>query len=95
MDSSDNMRIDAALVAKNGRVGRYYYESPACDPYGTRESLTMYGLIASNGVYGIRYSDGNGYQTRAITYDGNLLYNSPPFFPSVDSIYTIIKWKEL
>ncbi len=95
MVSADNLRIDAALVAKNGRVGRYYYPAAYCSPYGTRQSLTLFGLIASNGVYGTRYSDGNGYQNRVITYDANLLYFSPPYFPSTETAYDIITWREL
>ncbi len=93
--SADSLTIDAALVAKNGRVGRYYYPSAYCAPYDTRQSLTLFGLIASNGVYGTRYSDGNGYQNRVITYDANLLYFSPPFFPATETAYDIITWREL
>jgi hypothetical protein len=93
--SADNLRIDAALVAKNGRVGRYYYPASYCSPYDIRQSLTLFGLIASNGVYGTRYSDGNGYQNRVITYDANLLYFSPPYFPSTETAYDIITWREL
>lgn len=93
--SANVLHIDAALVAKKGRVGRYYYPSPYCNPYDTRLSLTLFGLIASNGIYGTRYNDGNGYQNRVITYDANLLYSSPPYFPSTETAYDILQWREV
>src|SRR3989344_3025141 len=40
LQASTSLRIDAALVAQNGRVGRYYYRAPGggsqrCSPYHT------------------------------------------------------------
>lgn len=93
--SADTLRIDAALVAQNGRVGRYYYSSPECDPNSIRSSLTLYGMIATNQRYGFAYTDGTGYQTRNIIYDSNLLYSPPPSFPLTSSQYTPISWNEI
>ncbi|MBI4090938.1 MAG: hypothetical protein HY422_02855 [Candidatus Komeilibacteria bacterium] len=93
--SADVLHIDAALVAKKGRVGRYYYPAPYCSPYDTRLSLTLFGLIASNGIYGTRYNDGNGYQNRSISYDANLLYAAPPYFPSTETAYDLVQWREI
>lgn len=109
LTSSDFLRIDAALVAQNGRIGRYSY-STACDPYGRpyyrRNTITLYGMLATNQRYGFSYtgsnfycsdgtSRGSGYCYRDITYDTNLLYGPPPSFPLTGSQYEIISWKEV
>jgi len=98
--SADTLRIDSALVAQNGRVGRYYYQGPGggqnrCSPNHTRTSITLYGMIATNIRYGFAYTDGTGYQTRLINYDANLLYGPPPSFPLTSDQYEILSWEEL
>lgn len=93
MISADNIRIDAALVAIKGRVGRYYYSS-ACTNY-VRNTLTLYGMIASYLRYGFAYTDGTGYTNRNIIYDGNLLYGPPPSFPKSSEQYQVISWQVL
>lgn len=98
MISDTDLRIDAALVAQNGRVGRYYYPGPGnntCAPYHTRNSITLYGMIATNLRYGFAYGDGNGYDIRNINYDANLLYSPPPSFPLTSSQYEILSWEEV
>lgn len=105
MASDTNLNIDAALVAKNGRVGRYYYRpngnwpstggSTRCSPYHSRNSITLFGMIATNQRYGFAYTDNTGYITRNITYDGNLLYGPPPSFPLVGDQYQVISWTEI
>jgi hypothetical protein len=92
--SADTMRVDAALVAQNGRVGRYYYSS-SCGTGYDRNTITLYGMIASNIRYGFAYTDGTGYNTRNIIYDGNLLYGPPPSFPLTSDQYSIISWEEV
>jgi hypothetical protein len=94
MVSSDTMRIDAALMAVNGRVGRYYYDN-SCTPYHSRTQLTLYGMIGTNKRYGFAYTDGTGYATRTIIYDANLLYGPPPSFPLTSDKYSTISWEEL
>jgi hypothetical protein len=91
--SEDDLQVDAALVAQNGRVGRYYYES-ACGSEYQRSVISLYGMIASNQRYGFAYTDGTGYTTRNLTYDGYLLYGPPPSFPITASQYDIISWEE-
>ena len=86
--------MDAALIAQNGRVGRYYYSSHCGTGY-TRNSLTLYGMLASNVRYGFSYTDGTGYATRSIIYDGNLLYSPPPSFPLSSDQYSTISWNEV
>ncbi|PIP58263.1 MAG: hypothetical protein COX02_01185 [Candidatus Vogelbacteria bacterium CG22_combo_CG10-13_8_21_14_all_37_9] len=91
--SNNVLEIDASLVAKNGRVGRYYYES-ACTS-SSRSTLNLYGMIATNLRYGFAYTNGTGYSTRNLTYDGNLLYGPPPSFPLTADNYTVISWREI
>lgn len=98
--SEDDLQIDAALIAKNGRVGRYYYNDKCGTSY-LREKLTLNGTIASNRRYGFSYvcgSDGNycsGYHLRNINYDANLLYSPPPYFPLASNQYLTISWREI
>lgn len=94
MVSDTDLRIDAALIAQNGRIGRYYYPSD-CSPYNTRQTLTLWGMIATNLRYGFAYTDGNGYQIRNLNYDGNLLYGPPPSFPLTSDQYVTLSWEEI
>ena len=96
--SPDDLTIDGALVSENGRVGRYYYDSDCRvnnTNYYARSVLTLTGMIASNKRYGFAYTDGTGYDTRDITYDGNLLYSPPPSFPLASTQYQTVSWKEV
>ena len=100
MVASTTLRIDAAVIAQNGRVGRYYYRAPGgtsqrCSPYHTRSSITSYGMIGTNQRYGFAYTDGTGYQTRNLVYDANLLYGPPPGFPLTSDSYGIVSWEEV
>ncbi len=100
LQSADDLRIDAALIAQNGRAGRHYYRGPwggsqRCSPYHVRQKITLYGMIATNQRYGFAYTDGTGYQTRIIIYDANLLYGPPPSFPLTSDQYETISWEEV
>lgn len=94
--SEDDLRIDAAVVAQQGRVGRYYYGN--CGSYSIRNRITLFGMIATfkryafliGGTYG-----NTGYTTRNIDYDVNLLYAPPPSFPLTSDQYTILSWQEI
>lgn len=97
--SENDLRIDAALIAQNGRVGRYYYRPPGggsqrCSPNHTRQIITLWGMIATNQRYGFAYTDGTGYQTRNLNYDGSLLYLPPPSFPLTSDQYVTLTWQE-
>jgi hypothetical protein len=94
MVSDTDIEIDAALVAQNGRVGRFYYNS-SCFPYNIRSSATLFGMIATNKRYGFAFTNGSGYTTRTIIYDASLLYSPPPNFPLAADNYQIISWDEL
>jgi len=93
MISEDNLRIDAALIAQNDKVGRPWYGGNNCN-YRTRDVLSLYGMIASYLRYGFAWTDGNGYQTRNLTYDAHLLYAPPPNFPLTSNEYQILSWEE-
>lgn len=94
LSSENDLRIDAALIAQNGRVGRYYY-SWKCGTGYIRNSITLYGMIASNLRYGFAYTDNTGYDIRNIIYDANLLYAPPPSFPLTSDQYSTISWDEV
>jgi hypothetical protein len=95
--SQNVLHIDAALIAENGRAGRYYYRPGAthCDPDASKSILVLNGMIVSNVRYGFAYTDGTGYATREIIYDGNLLYSPPPSFPQTSDQYTTFSWQEI
>lgn len=98
MVSDTDLTIHAALIAQNGKVGRFYYNGGGgntCSPYDSRNSITLYGMIATNVRYGFAYTDGTGYDIRNITYDANLLYAPPPSFPLAGSQYQILSWQEV
>ncbi len=94
MVSDTTIRIDAALISQNGRVGRYYYGA-GCTPYHSRQTLTLWGTIATSQRYGFAYTDGTGYQIRNINYDARLLYSPPPSFPLTSDQYTTLSWEEI
>ncbi len=93
MVSADVLRIDAALVAEKGRVGRFYYNNSCTN--SSRSSLTLYGMIATFLRYGFAYTDNTGYDIRNIIYDNNLLYGPPPSFPQATNQYEVISWQQL
>jgi type II secretory pathway pseudopilin PulG len=98
--SSNILRIDAALMAKNDRVGRYYYPPPSdnkerCSPYHQRDTVTLYGMIGTNKKYAFNYADGSGYQNIIIIYDANLLFSPPPNYLLTKDQYQIVSWKEI
>lgn len=99
LNSANDLRIDAALIAQNGRVGRYYYNSGSCGSTALRNSITLLGMIASDARYGFSWTCGNdycsGYKNRYINYDSHLLYGPPPSFPFTSDQYETISWEEV
>jgi hypothetical protein len=95
--SEDDLRIDGALIAQNGRVGRYYYVS-GCGTGYLRSTITLWGMIATSQRYGFAYVSGpahvSGYSTRNLNYDGSLLYGPPPSFPLTGDEYVTLTWQE-
>ncbi len=94
-NSNDFLRIDAALMAQAGRVGRANYTGLNA----IRDTITINGAIASNQRYGFAWTNAlgdhvSGYRNRNLYYDNNLLYCPPPYFPT-GSNYLIDLWEEL
>ena len=94
--SDNNMTVDAALIAQNGWVGRYYYSS-SCGASYLRNRLTTFGMIATNLQSGLAYGNPivSGYSARTYNYDTNLLYSPPPSFPLTTDQYSLISWEEV
>jgi len=89
------LRIDGALIAQKGRVGRHYYSSSCSSTYYLRNTISVYGTIATNQRYGFAWVCGgswcSGFETRNLTFDNNLTYAPPPSFPTTDT-YDFISW---
>lgn len=101
-DGPSNLNIDAALLAQNGGLIKKDY-NPNCCGSGCEEnknSIGIFGSISSNKslAFSVTKACNNekaiGFQGKQISYDNNLLYFPPPFFPS-DSTYSIDLWEEL
>ena len=93
LPSDNNLIIDGALIAQNGWVGRYYYNSN-CGTNYTRNSLTTLGTLGTNLRSAFYYSP-SGFQTRTYNFDANLLYAPPPSFPLTTNGYSLISWEEI
>ena len=91
-DSEDDLRIDGALLAQSGRVGRTHYSNYFYTDH--KSVITVNGSIATKNRYGFAYVDGTGYTTRNLIFDNNLLYYPPPYFPT-GTDYSIDSWEEL
>ena len=93
--SDNDLRIDGALIAQNGRVGRFSYPYSSCGSTRSRTLLTSYGMLGTGLRPAFYYSSSNGYQSRVYVYDSNLLYSPPPGFPRTTDQYTPISWTEI
>lgn len=97
--SQNDLEIDAAMLAQQGRVGRDAYNSGNSTQYYKRDKITIFGSIATNERYGFAYVDSHnnnvsGYELRNIYFDNNLIYYPPPFFPT-GAVYELDLWEEL
>ncbi len=93
--SENNLRIDGALIAQNGRIGRYSYNTSSCGSNRSRAQLVFFGMLSSNQRPAFYYSTTNGYQARQYNYDANLLYAPPPSFPLTSDQYNLLSWEEV
>lgn len=95
--SEDNLEINAALLAQKGRVGRINYQNTG---YKMRDTITVFGSMATNQRYGFAYVDTrtglrvSGYDKRYLYFDNSLLYFPPPYFPT-GNVYKLDLWEEL
>lgn len=78
--SSNDLHIDAVLLAQEGSVQRTDTTS--------KNQLDIYGAIVVNQNYGF-----NGYDDVTLTFDNSLLYYPPPFFPTINE-YVLDLWEE-
>jgi hypothetical protein len=91
--------IDAALLAKGGKIIRHNYGYWACQAYteAVRQNLTIYGSVISSlksyWNWGTGASMQSGFTTRNVTYDVSLYLEPPPYFPASGD-YEIISWNE-
>jgi len=98
--AENELEINGAFIAQNGRFGRRYY--PNCcgsQAHRLKASLVRYGMVASNQVPVTAWVDegGNvvsGYLQGQATYDSNLLYQPPPYFPTTGQ-YQFLSWEEV
>ncbi len=92
-NSPEDLEINGALLAQNGAAKRYYY------PGDTKDSITIYGSVISNGIWTWSWVSGggsitSGFEHTNAIYDTNLTYNPPGGFP-VGSEYNLISWEEV
>ena len=100
--SPNNLEIKAAMLAQKGHVFRYYYPKWSQEPYKTyaiRNYIETYGSIITNTIWTFTWVDsyGNvvsGYRETEMSYNSDLTYSPPPYFPTVGE-YQFISWEEL
>jgi hypothetical protein len=95
--SNNVLKIDGALIAQNGNVGRDYFTSGDSSTYYKRDTITVYGAIATNQRYGFSWGCPttycSGYKNRNLIFDSELINKIPPFFPTQNS-YGLDMWEE-
>lgn len=97
--SPDDLVIDAALLAQNGHVFRYYYYPPYYPADTIKNSIETYGTIITNTVWTWSWVNSShtiisGYEATNTNYDPDLYFSPPPYFPTQDD-YTFISWEEI
>jgi len=102
LKSPDDLTIQAALLAQKGHVFRYYYPYWPWEPYRTyaiRNRIQVYGSIITNTIWTFSWVNNlnqivSGYQTTETSYDSNLTYNPPPYFPTAGQP-EVMGWEEV
>lgn len=96
--SEDDLAIDAALLAQQGRIGRLYYPSVCSSTSYKRNSITIRGAMATYNRYGFSWVCGgswcSGYHYRNLLFNDTLRSAPPPYYP-VAGEYTFLNWKEV
>lgn len=99
--SPDRLEIKAGLLAQKGHVFRYYYPNWSQKPYKTyaiREYIETYGSIITNTVWTFTWVDEgevvSGYRETEMSYNPDLTYFPPPYFPTTGE-YEFISWEEI
>ncbi|MDP3970311.1 MAG: hypothetical protein Q8P90_01290 [bacterium] len=96
---SEDLVIEAAMLAQNGHVFRYYYYPPYYPQDTLHNLIRVYGTIITNKPWTWTWVNDefvvtSGFINSEITYDSNLYFNPPPFFPSQEE-YEFISWEEV
>lgn len=98
LEVPNNLRIDGVLMAQKGFIGRDYYPSPPC--CRIRNSITTFGSMISKDFSDPEFRWVNyagqtvgGFNQNLNSYDSNLTYDPPPYFP-VFGDYDFISWEE-
>lgn len=97
--SPNNLVVDAAMIAQNGHVFRYYYYPPYYPNNTIKDYIESYGTIVTNTLWTWSWVNSSGqitsgYRTTVTNYDPSLYYSPPPYFPTQDE-YTFIGWEEI
>ncbi len=94
------LHIDAVLLSQKGRVGwgydRDFHNWSERNQWlnKVKDTIELYGAIATNERMGFGYTNGAGYEHRNLMFDNNLLYSPPPLFPTGNT-YAIDLWNEI
>jgi len=89
-------RIDAALIAQKGKIIRHGYLSGCgSSTQAVKDLLVINGTIISyeKSYWNFGSGPSSGFRQRQITYDTDLLYQPPPYFPTTGD-YEFISWAE-
>jgi len=92
----NNFRIDGALMAQGGHIIRHgYFSWCGGTADAVKSSLTILGSIISFNKSYWNFGSGptSGFNTRTVSYDTDLTYSPPPFFPTGGE-YEFISWRE-
>lgn len=94
--AEDVLELDGAIIAQHGRFIRPYYTT---SPHVLKSKIERFGLTASNKPPATAWVNSSGqvvsgYKVGELTYDPNLLYGPPPYFPASGE-YQFISWDEL
>jgi hypothetical protein len=101
--SLENLEIKASLLAQKGRVFRYYYPDWSWqEPYKScsiTNYIETYGSIITNQMWTFTWVNSqedvtSGYKETEMSYDPDLIYDPPPYFPAFGQ-YEIINWEEI
>jgi len=102
----NNMIANGIYVAQNGRFGRNHYTTSgnravpeSLNQYVTRNSLTRFGSVVSNGRVGTQWVNGSGvtlsgFLLRNTSFDINQVKNPPPMTPETSDVYLFDSWKQ-
>lgn len=97
LNTPTSFEVDAALLAQNGKIIRHGYAISGCSSYANAvlNKLTLYGALISytKSYWNFGSPPVSGYTNRDITYDPNLKFIPPPYFPT-NGTYQPISWTE-